>query len=119
MTDYKADLLEDLKNPKYASKYLSAAYADSAEAFLVALRDLAEADQGMSKLAAIAGVNRENLYRMLSEEGNPRLKSLRAVIGALPFRVTFEPMEQFDSSDPHVTERIPRTTKSSHKRRRS
>jgi hypothetical protein len=44
MPDYKEDLLEDLrKSPKYAAKYLSAA-ADSPEASLVALRDVAEAD---------------------------------------------------------------------------
>jgi hypothetical protein len=40
MSDYKDDLLEDLRQPSYASQYLSAAYADSPEAFLVALRDV-------------------------------------------------------------------------------
>ena len=38
--NYKADLLDDLRNsPIFAAEYLSAAYADSREAFLVALRD--------------------------------------------------------------------------------
>lgn len=42
--DYKADLLADLRDdPVYAAEYLSAAYDDSQEAFLVALRDVAEA----------------------------------------------------------------------------
>jgi hypothetical protein len=42
--NYKADLLADLKgDPAYAAAYLSAAKADSREAFSVALRDLAEA----------------------------------------------------------------------------
>ena len=36
MPDYKEDLLKDLrKSPRYAAKYLSAAAADSPEAFLV------------------------------------------------------------------------------------
>lgn len=43
MTDYKDDLLKDLREPSYASQYLSAAYADSPEAFLIALRDVADA----------------------------------------------------------------------------
>lgn len=91
MSDYKSELLEDLKNPTYATKYLSAAYADSAESFLVALRDVADVQKGIARLAAEAGVNRENLYRMLSEDGNPRLASLRAVLDTLKVKVIFEP----------------------------
>ena len=42
--DYKADLLAELRSdPQYAAEYLTAARADSNEAFLVALRDVAEA----------------------------------------------------------------------------
>src|SRR5580704_15249687 len=92
MSDYKSDLLKVLKSSRYASKYLSAAYADSAEAFLVALRDVADAQKGMTKLAAESGVNRENLYRMLSEDGNPRLDSLRAVLDAMGLRIKVEPI---------------------------
>ena len=40
---------------------------------------------GNGQLAA-AGVNRENLYRMLSEEGNPRLRSLKEVLEAIGCR---------------------------------
>jgi probable addiction module antidote protein len=94
MPDYKDDLLDDLKRkPGYAAKYLTAAAADSDEAFLVALRDVAEARKGMSKLAAEAGVNRENLYRMLSGGGNPRLESLTSILRALHLRLTVQPME--------------------------
>jgi probable addiction module antidote protein len=89
MSDYKDDLFEDLKDPPYAAQYLSAAYADSAEAFLVALRDVADVYVGMKKLATRAGINRENLYRMLSEGGNPRLASLRAVLETLGMGVDF------------------------------
>ena len=98
MSDYKKDLLEDLKSPGYAAKYLSAAYADSSEAFLVALRDVAKAQKGMTKLAAAADVNRENLYRMLSKGGNPRLDNLRAVFHALNLRIRIEPA--LDASAP-------------------
>src|ERR1700683_1547183 len=87
---YKSDLLDRLKSPQYCAAYLSAALADSSEAFLVALRDVAEAQKGMAQLAGAAKVNRENLYRMLSEDGNPRLSSLGAIMGALGLRLSSE-----------------------------
>ena len=68
MSDYKSDLLVDLRDEEYAAAYLTAAYGESPEAFLLALRDVVEARQGMGKTAARAGVNRESLYRMLSEK---------------------------------------------------
>jgi len=90
--DYKADLLDDLRNDiGYAAKYLSAAIADSKDAFLVALRDVAEANKGIGKVAGEAGVNRENLYRMLSEGGNPRLASLIPVLSTLGLKITVQP----------------------------
>ncbi len=89
--DYKTDLLSDLRrDKKYAAEYLSAAYADSPEAFLVALRNVAEAQKGMAKLAAKTRLNRENLYRMLSAKGNPQLKGLGVVLKVLGYRAVFE-----------------------------
>jgi DNA-binding phage protein len=45
--DYLADLLAELRrDPEFATEYLSAAKADSNEAYLVALRDVAEAGKG-------------------------------------------------------------------------
>ena len=35
------------------------------------------------------GLNRESLYKMLSEEGNPRLSSLSAIFDALGFKLSF------------------------------
>src|SRR5580765_1938403 len=91
MTAYKKDLLNDLKNrPGYAAKYLTAAAADSTEAFLVALRDVGSARRGMTSLAAAAEVNRVNLYQMLSKKGNPGIRNIRAILNALKLRVRIE-----------------------------
>jgi probable addiction module antidote protein len=60
------------------------------EAFLIALRDVAEARKGMGRIAALAGLNRENLYRMLSQNGNPGLDSLLTVLKALDFSLVVE-----------------------------
>jgi probable addiction module antidote protein len=80
---YKVDLLDRLKDLLYAQLYLDAAAKESQETFLLALRDVAEAQKGMSQLAEEADVNRENLYRALSEDGNPRLSTLGSVLDAL------------------------------------
>jgi probable addiction module antidote protein len=88
--NYKADLLAELRSdPVYASDYLSAAKADSNEAFLVALRDVAEALMGMQKVAKKAKLNRENLYRALSRKGNPRIDTLDSVLAALGIGIKF------------------------------
>src|SRR5580692_4068173 len=93
MPDYKEDLLKDLrKSPRYAAKYLSAAAADSPEAFLVALRDVADSQNGVAGVAAQAGVNRGKLYRKLSEGRNLRLQSLAAILKALRLRLSIEPL---------------------------
>jgi probable addiction module antidote protein len=87
---YVDDLHNRLKDPAYAAEYLNNVLSETGEgedaAFLLALRDVAEGLQ-MSKVASSAGVNRENLYRMLSGRGNPRLSSLLAVMRALGLRL--------------------------------
>ena len=46
--------------------------------------------RGMSGLAADTGVKRQQLYRALSEHGNPTLETLTKVINALGFRLSVE-----------------------------
>mgnify|MGYP001600588167 CR=1 FL=1 len=87
---YKESLLEDLKDPNEAAEYLTAALEDgSPEVFLLALRDVAEA-HGMQRLAEGAQLNRESMYRMLSDQGNPQLSSLTAVLRQLGLRLAVE-----------------------------
>ena len=92
--DYKADLLADLRDDiGFAGEYLSAAYADSKEAFLVALRDVAEAQKGVAKVAKQARVNREHLYRTLSKQGNPTLSTIGSVLDVLGLKVLIVPQQ--------------------------
>jgi probable addiction module antidote protein len=89
---YEVGLHERLRDTSHAVSYINAAAEDSIEGFLLALRDFAEATKGMSKVAVDADKNRENLYRMLSEEGNPRLDSLWPVLEAMGLRLAVEPI---------------------------
>ncbi len=85
---YQPKLLEALRDPEEAAEYLNAALEEGdKELFLLALRNVADARGGLSKLAEATDLNRENLYRMLSERGNPEFYSLNALLHALGFRL--------------------------------
>ncbi len=79
-----------LDDPVVAAAFVNAALEDEVEdeeeLFLVALRTIAKA-HGMAKLAIETALKRENLYRMLSADGNPRLSSLCALLRALGLRL--------------------------------
>ena len=87
---YKPELLKALQDPAEAAEYLNAALEeDSNELFLLALRNVAEA-HGMKKLAITSQLNRESMYRMLSEQGNPQLSSLTAILRQLGLKLAVE-----------------------------
>lgn len=87
---YIDGLRERLKDPVYAAAYLDAALAeDDQEVFLLALRDVAEA-RSFSAVAQDSELNRENLYRMLSRQGNPQLSSLTALLKSMGLRLAVE-----------------------------
>jgi probable addiction module antidote protein len=89
---YTKALNRGLKDPREAAEYLSAALEDgNMEVFLLALKDVAEArGGGFSKLSRKTRLNRENLYRMLSEKGNPELRSMGALLDALGLKLTID-----------------------------
>ena len=64
---------------------------DSA-ALLLALRDVAEAQGGLGRLAEETGLNRAGIYRALSPRGNPRLDTMEKVLRHLGFRLSIEPL---------------------------
>ena len=86
---YEEYLDERLQDPARAAGYLNACLeGGDPNVFLLALRDVARARGGIAKLAESTSLNREHLYRMLSENGNPELRSLEALLDALGFRLS-------------------------------
>jgi probable addiction module antidote protein len=77
---------------EFAVEYLKAALKDSENpgVLLIALRRVAEARGGIAKVAKLAGIERESLYRALSAKGNPRLSTLVAVTKAVGLKLTVE-----------------------------
>ena len=88
--NYTDHLDQTLADDTEAVAYLNAALdEDDPEVFLLALRDVARSREGgLAGLAETARLNREHLYRMLSENGNPELRSLEALLDALGFRLS-------------------------------
>jgi len=82
---YESVREQGLKDWKVAEAYLGLALPDGLDAFLAALRNVAQA-HGMAAVARKAGLTRPALYKLLSPEGNPQARSLFQVVEALGMR---------------------------------
>jgi probable addiction module antidote protein len=91
-SSYRQSLLTALLDPVEASAYLNAALEDSPEAFLKALKNVAQA-RPMVQVAKQAGIQRETLYRAFSQQGNPTFETLSSVLGALGMKLFIAPRE--------------------------
>lgn len=87
---YQDFLLERLKDHDEAVVYLNAALEESLKGdeeskhlFLIALRNVAEAQGGVGALAKKAHVGRESLYKTLSGTGNPKWHTLVSLCVAM------------------------------------
>lgn len=90
---HEAWLLEHLKDPAKAAAYLDAAIEDGDQAALMlALRNVARAHGGVAELARRSKLTREATYRMLSESGNPELRSFNAILAAAGLRLSVQPI---------------------------
>ena len=89
---YQESMLESLADASEAAAHPNAALEDGdLEVFLLGLRNVADARLGsISKLAEATEPNRESLYRMLSEQGNPELNSLSRLLHALGLKLAVE-----------------------------
>lgn len=76
-----------LASSKEVAVYLDEAFAENdCSQFSAALGDVARA-KGMSEIARKTGLARESLYRALSPEGNPELRTILKVLDALGLRL--------------------------------
>lgn len=92
--DYHQELIKSLKDHNHAVAYLNAALeeslkgdAESQKLLLLALKNVAEAQGNISKLAKRSKIRRESIYKMLSDEGNPYLQSFTSLIHAMGFNI--------------------------------
>ena len=79
------------QDPAYAVALLNSILEDGEQGeLLIALRQMTKAFGGVQTVAEKAHLNPTQLYRTLSEEGNPELRSLSAVLKAMGLRLAVE-----------------------------
>ena len=92
---YEPFLLERLKDVSEAAAYLEAVLEEGDQAaIMLALRQVAQAQGGLARIARMAKLTREATYKMLSKSGNPELRSLTAVLKATGLRIAVKPIEK-------------------------
>lgn len=75
-------------DPAYALELLDSILEDGEQGeLLIALRQMTKAFGGVQSVAEKANLNPTQLYRTLSEQGNPELSSLVAVLKAMGLRL--------------------------------
>ncbi len=93
MRNYQEKLLENLQDPELAHRYLNEALADeNPHIFLLALKNVHKARGGqMTELAKKTNLSHENIYRILSKKGNPKLTSIISLLNAVGFSLAVQP----------------------------
>ena len=82
-------------DPAFATQLLNDVLEEGEQAdLLIALRQMVQAFGGVSMIAEKAHLNPTRLYRMLSPEGNPELRSLTAVLKAMGMRFSIQPLRR-------------------------
>ena len=97
-TSFKENLVKALQDPEEAQAFLEAAFLayeedGNTDALLLAMRDVAEAQGGIGKLAKRTDVSREHLYEILASKHQPRLDNLLSILSGLGFRIRLERQE--------------------------
>ena len=93
MRNYREIVKEFVKDQEEASEYLKVALDEyeqdgNLDAFLKAIRTVADAQGGISKLAEKTNLNRQHLYRSLAENGNPTIRTLDTILHSLGLKLT-------------------------------
>ena len=83
----KFDVIDFLDSDEALVEYLNVALAENdPKYFAQALGNVARA-KGMTSVSEAAGLGRQNLYRALSDEGNPRIDTLFRVLASLNLKL--------------------------------
>jgi probable addiction module antidote protein len=102
----KFDASATLRDSEAIAEYMAAAFETGDASYISHALGVVARAKGMSEIARISGLSREHLYRSFSENGNPTLKSILAVMDALGVQLSATATE--DATD---SEQKPRATR--------
>ena len=89
----KFDAAATLRDPEAIAEYMAAAFETQDPSYVSHALGVVARAKGMSEIARASGLSREHLYRSFSEDGNPTLKSILAVMEALSVQLSATAVE--------------------------
>jgi probable addiction module antidote protein len=81
------DMADHINSPEEVFAYLEAAFEENNTALLLSVIGDIARSKGMSMIAKELNLNRENLYRSLSPEGNPSFATVMKVLETLGYQL--------------------------------
>jgi probable addiction module antidote protein len=85
------DPAEDLDSAEAIAVFLSEAFRTEDAGYIAHALGVVARARGMAEVAARTGLSRVQLYRSFSAAGNPRLKTVLAVMGAVGVELAARP----------------------------
>lgn len=85
---YDYDPAAALDNPEHIALFMADAFETGDSAYIAKALGVVARAKGMAVVADETGLSREQLYRSFSEQGNPTLKTLLAVMRAVGVDMT-------------------------------
>jgi probable addiction module antidote protein len=102
LKDFKdSPIAKDLQDTEFASGYLEDGLREGMTDFIIALRNVADANGGVGKLSEISNLARESLYKTLSQSGDsrPYFSTIQQILTALGFELSITPIDLDDDQE--------------------
>ena len=96
----KFDAAATLRDSEAIAEYMAAAFETQDPSYVSHALGVVARAKGMSEIARASGLSREHLYRSFSEDGNPTLKSILAVMEALGVQLSATAVEKSSDTSP-------------------
>ena len=99
----KFDPAATLRDSEAIAEYMAAAFETGDPSYVSHALGVVARAKGMSEIARASGLSREHLYRSFSENGNPTLKSILAVMETLGVQLSATAAEKATEGDSEPT----------------
>jgi len=99
----KFDAAEYLDTPERQAAYIAAAMETGDAAFARDALGIVARAHGMNKVATVAGLNRESLYKALGATGNPEFGTVMDVMRAMGLTMSVRPAAKRSRKKYHVS----------------
>ena len=115
----KFDAAATLRDSEAIAEYMAAALETQDPSYVSHALGVVARARGMSEIARESGLSREHLYRSFSENGNPTLKSILAVMEILGVQLSATAVEKSSTPAPEsMTDESAASKKANHQKER-